>query len=54
MASTHHHHHHPGHAHPSAPIPPSILRLSAWLRLAVALVLVALVWAATFWVTGTP
>jgi hypothetical protein len=47
----HHHHHHPhGHAHPPATVGPSILRLSGFERLAIALVLIAVVWAAAFWV----
>ena len=41
----HHHHHPPGHAHPPAAIAPSILRLSVLERLAVAAVLIALIWA---------
>ena len=45
----HHHHHHPGHIHPPASVHPSILRLSAFGRLAVAAVLIALLWSAVFW-----
>jgi len=44
-----HHHHHPGHVHPPASVHPSILRLSAFGRLAVAAVLIALLWSAVFW-----
>jgi hypothetical protein len=48
--TAHHHHHHPqGHAHPPAPLAPSLLRLSASRRLSLAAVLVALVWAAVIW-----
>ena len=40
------HHHHPsGRAHPPAPIAPSILRASVLQRLAIAAVLIALIWA---------
>ena len=42
-----HHHHAPG-AHPVT-IPPSLLRLSAWQRLAFAAVIIACLWAAVFW-----
>ena len=44
---THHHHH--GHIHPPAPIGASLLRLSVWQRLAIAVALIALMWAASFW-----
>jgi hypothetical protein len=44
-----HHHHHPGHAHPPATVHPSILRLSAMERIAASAVVIALIWAATFW-----
>lgn len=44
-----HHHHHPGHAHPTAQIGPSILRMSAPQRLVYAGALIALLWAAVFW-----
>jgi hypothetical protein len=46
---THHHHHHHGGAHPSPAIAPSLLRLSAAQRIAVAVGLIALIWAAVFW-----
>jgi hypothetical protein len=46
-----HHHHHGDAPHPSAAIPPSLLRLSAPQRIAVAGVLTALIWAAFFWAT---
>jgi hypothetical protein len=42
-----HHHHAPG-AHPVR-VPPSILRLSAWERLAVAVVILAALWGAVLW-----
>jgi hypothetical protein len=44
-----HHHHAPGHAHPPASVSPSILRLSAWERLAVAAVIIAALWGAVAW-----
>jgi hypothetical protein len=44
-----HHHHHPDHAHPSAALAPSLLRLSAAERLAGAAVLIALLWGAVWW-----
>jgi len=43
------HHHHGDAPHPSSAIPPSLLRLSAPQRIAVAGVLTALIWAAFFW-----
>ena len=46
----HHHHHHPGHLHPPASVNPSILRLSALQRLGIAAGLIAVLWAAAFWV----
>ena len=44
-----HHHHHPGHTHPPAAVGPSLLRLSAAQRLAVAGGLIALIWLAVYW-----
>jgi len=44
-----HHHHDPNHAHPPASVHPSILRLSAAERLAVAAFVIALVWGAVYW-----
>jgi len=44
-----HHHHHAGEAHPSPSISPSLIRLSAPGRLAIAVALIALIWAAFFW-----
>jgi hypothetical protein len=43
------HHHHGGAPHPSPAISPSLLRLSAAQRLAVAGALVAMIWAAFLW-----
>jgi hypothetical protein len=45
------HHHHAGAAHPSPALSPSLLRLSASKRLALAGVLIALIWAAVLWAT---
>jgi hypothetical protein len=44
-----HHHHAAGEAHPRATIAPSILRLSAWERLAAAAVIIAAMWGAVCW-----
>jgi hypothetical protein len=45
-------HHHPGGArHPPPTISPSLLRLSAAKRMALAGILIALMWAATLWAT---
>jgi hypothetical protein len=46
-----HHHHVEGEAHPSPPISPSLLRLSAPGRLSLAAALIALIWAAFYWAT---
>jgi hypothetical protein len=46
-----HHHHHGGEPHPSPMISASLLRLSAPRRLAIAGVLIALIWAAFLWAT---
>jgi hypothetical protein len=46
------HHHHAAGPHPSPAILPSLLRLSAAQRLAVAGVLIAVIWAATVWAVG--
>jgi hypothetical protein len=43
------HHHHQGEAHPSPTLSPSLLRLSAPRRLAVAGVLIVLIWALAIW-----
>jgi hypothetical protein len=42
-------HHHPGRAHPPATVSPSILRLSAFERLAAVSVLIAALWGAVIW-----
>jgi hypothetical protein len=44
-----HHHHHPGQGHPPASIAPSILRMSALERLAVAAAVIAVIWGAALW-----
>jgi hypothetical protein len=44
-----HPHHHPGHAHPSATVAPSILRMSALERLAAVAVVIVALWGAVFW-----
>jgi hypothetical protein len=44
-----HHHHHDDVAHPSAALGASLLRLSAAQRLAVAGIVIALLWAAFWW-----
>jgi hypothetical protein len=44
-----HHHHHEDAPHPSAAVGPSFLRLSAPHRLAVAGIVIALMWAAFWW-----
>jgi hypothetical protein len=44
-----HHHHHPGHAHPSARIAPSLLRMAALERLAIAAAASLLLWGALWW-----
>jgi hypothetical protein len=44
-----HHHHHGGEPHPSPAIAPSLLRFSVLQRLALAGVLIALIWAAFWW-----
>jgi hypothetical protein len=46
---SHHPHHHPDHAHPSAAVAPSLLRLSAAERLVGAAVVIALLWGAVLW-----
>jgi hypothetical protein len=45
-------HHHAGEAHPSPTISPSLLRLSAPQRLAVAGIVIAVIWAAVLLTTG--
>jgi hypothetical protein len=48
----HHRHHHAGAVHPPSAAHPSILRLSAVERLAVAATVIAVLWAAAFWAMG--
>jgi hypothetical protein len=43
------HHHHSGAPHPAPTIAPSLLRLSAPQRIAVAAVLIVLIWASALW-----
>jgi hypothetical protein len=45
------HHQHAGRPHPSPVISPSLLRLSAAKRLALAGMAIALIWAAALWAT---
>jgi hypothetical protein len=45
------HHHHADEAHPSTALSPSLLRLSAPKRLALAGALIALIWIAVLWAT---
>jgi hypothetical protein len=49
MTHHHHGHHHPGTGHPPAMVAPSMLRLAAWQRLALAGAVIALLWALVFW-----
>ncbi|HEX4409262.1 MAG TPA: hypothetical protein VH206_10870 [Xanthobacteraceae bacterium] len=44
-----HHHHHAGEAHPSPALSPSLLRLSVPQRLALAGLMIAVIWAAVIW-----
>jgi hypothetical protein len=44
-----HQHRHPGRAHPPATVAPSILRLSAFERLGMVAVAIAVLWGAVFW-----
>jgi hypothetical protein len=44
-----HTHSHPSAAHPPAPLPPSLLRLSAAQRLALAACFALLLWVAVLW-----
>jgi hypothetical protein len=46
------HHHHGGAAHPSPTISASLLRLSAAQRLAIAGMVIAVIWAAVLWGIG--
>jgi hypothetical protein len=45
----HHHHHHPGHAHPSAKVAPSILRMSVAQRFMIVAAIAAVLWGAVLW-----
>jgi hypothetical protein len=49
MSEHHHHHHDSGHAHPPAPVHPSILRLSVQERVAVVALVIAVLWGIVFW-----
>jgi hypothetical protein len=44
-----HAHHHPGHSHPPVSATVSLLRMSASGRLAVAAIVIVLIWAAALW-----
>jgi hypothetical protein len=44
-----HHHHDPNHAHPMAHVAPSLLRMSALERLALAWVGAIVLWGAVWW-----
>jgi hypothetical protein len=44
-----HHHHPPGQGHPPASIAPSILRMSVFERLALAAVLIVVLWGVVLW-----
>ena len=44
-----HHHHHTGEAHPVAGVAPSLLRMSALERLALAAIAAIVLWAAVWW-----
>jgi len=46
------HHHHAGEPHPAPTILLSLLRMSAPQRLAIAAVLIGLMWTAFFWAVG--
>ena len=47
-----HHHHDPGHAHPIARVAPSLLRMSASARVAIAAAAAFVLWAAVWWSVG--
>jgi type II secretory pathway component PulM len=49
-----HHHHHTGEAHPVARIAPSLLRMAARERLALAAITVIVLWAAVWWALSQP
>jgi hypothetical protein len=44
-----HHHHSPGDAHPEGRITPSLLRMSALARVAIAAAAALVMWAAVWW-----
>jgi hypothetical protein len=43
------HHHRTGERHPAAAVPPSILRMGIGERLAIAALMIALIWATALW-----
>jgi hypothetical protein len=45
----HQHHHPPGERHPGAAVSPSLLRMSVLERLAIAGMLIAVLWGAVAW-----
>ncbi len=47
-----HHHHEAGHSHPARALLPSLLRMSATERLAVALAIAGVLWIAVWWVAS--
>jgi hypothetical protein len=49
-----HHHHHTGEAHPVARVAPSLLRMSAGERLALAAIAAIVLWAAVWWALSQP
>jgi hypothetical protein len=44
-----HHHHNADDTHPSPVLAPSLLRMAAWERLALALAVAAVLWLAVWW-----
>jgi hypothetical protein len=47
-----HHHHEPGDVHPAGRITPSLLRMSASTRVAIAAAAAIVLWAAVWWSVG--
>jgi hypothetical protein len=47
---SHRHHHYAGHGHPAEAAPPSLLRMSATGRLAMAVAVATALWIVTLWV----
>jgi hypothetical protein len=45
-----HHHHEAGEGHPARAVSPSLLRMSAAVRLAAALAVASVLWVAAWWV----